>query len=178
MKKINRLYVSWCVGIVCTLYILFFGVCQDLFAMSCQAKNMQVPDLSEQVAVPEGQAWVATKVFDEPAKAGMDSAILVRFQVNDKGVLGISGYDGCNFFFGSYAADASRVEFGQLGATRRMCAPDPVLEAQTQAVYDLMEKPVDIVREGDTLEWWQDGQRRIVWQMANDPFFKPQAPAK
>jgi len=36
----------------------------------------------------------------------------------------ISGYSGCNNFFGSYTLKAESLTFGQIGSTRKMCFGD------------------------------------------------------
>lgn len=173
MNTFTRAYMASTVVCFVFFYILFFGACQGAVAMSCSAQSMRTLDMPAELILPEGQAWVAERVLDEAAKAGMDSVILVRFTVGEEGKLAVSGYDGCNFFFGGYTVTEVSLQFGQMGVTRRMCAPDPVLESQTQAMYDIMTKPVEIVRDAELMTWWQDGKEAILWTVAKDPFYRP-----
>lgn len=65
--------------------------------------------------------WMA-----DTAEASSDQATFVRFQADGK----ISGFAGCNRFFGTFVATDSTIEISALGATRMACA-EPVMRQET-----------------------------------------------
>ncbi|MDY0131627.1 MAG: META domain-containing protein [Desulforegulaceae bacterium] len=58
-----------------------------------------------------------------------------------------SGSMGCNIVFGSYKRSGSKLEFGALGATKKMCAP--ALMNQEQAILDVLSQVTWIEQDKD-----------------------------
>ncbi|CAD5106401.1 META domain-containing protein [Zestomonas carbonaria] len=76
------------------------------------------------------------------------------------------GNGGCNHWFASYELDGERIRFGQVGSTRKMCAP--ALMEQEQRFFDLLGKvqrwdfsEIDQLRlwpeQGKPMRLWRDG---------------------
>ena len=72
----------------------------------------------ETAAQVYGRTWLAEEVADRPVVEGVEATLTVA---NDGKV---NGNTGCNGFFGSVILDGSAMSFGNLGATRRLCAEE------------------------------------------------------
>ena len=79
--------------------------------------------VADTAAVPpapiEGPTWwrlTALRGFDATALHGADGPVVARFQQGR-----VSGYSGCNRFFGGYTIDADRIVIGQLAGSMMMC---------------------------------------------------------
>lgn len=66
-------------------------------------------------------AWI-----DPSARTGNDQKTFVRFHPDGK----ISGFAGCNRFFGTFVATDSTLDVGPLGTTRMAC-PDAIMQQET-----------------------------------------------
>lgn len=55
-----------------------------------------------------------------------DEKVFVRFLADGS----VSGFAGCNSFFGTYIATGRKLEIGQLGATRMAC-PESVMQGES-----------------------------------------------
>ncbi len=59
----------------------------------------------------------------------------LRFETEGK----VSGFAGCNHFFGTYEIiDNESIQFGQMGATRKMCPPQ--IMAHEQVLFEALNK--------------------------------------
>ena len=71
-----------------------------------------------------GTAW--RPVFLSGLAGAADDPVHVRFGPGDK----VSGFAGCNRFFGSFNQHGDDLVFSPFGSTRKACAPD-VMERET-----------------------------------------------
>ena len=70
------------------------------------------------------------------------------------------GYGGCNRFSGSYTRRGDLVTFTPTGSTRRACAADVM--AREQRLFEILEKPVRIVRPDARTMLLQNGVGRVT----------------
>ena len=70
---------------------------------------------------PEGIGWRLVEVFGVPVSplAGKNQPYIMFDQAQKR----VTGFAGCNNFFGGYELDGSSLKFGPIGSTRRAC-PD------------------------------------------------------
>ncbi|WP_008639505.1 META domain-containing protein [Bizionia argentinensis] len=96
MKYIGLIFIS--------LYMLSCGNARDAAAM-----NKQKPLLGDYIITAVG------------VNSSLSEAVTITF---DKEKNTISGSTGCNLFNGNYASGDSKLEFGPLATTRKMCHPE------------------------------------------------------
>ncbi len=82
-----------------------------------------VPDLTAGQATPlAGSAWRPVRLS---GLAGADDArAFVAFGPGDR----VSGFAGCNRFFGTYGQTGDRLVLSPLATTRKLCPPDIMLK--------------------------------------------------
>ncbi len=147
-------------------------VCASLGLVACASKKAQFLDVQDLWLTPEGKVWTATTFSDKEALAGEEYDVHIRLVKNEEG-RGISGYDGCNVFFGNYTTDKDNiVTFGPIATTRRACKPDAEREAQALALYQMMNGPIEFVHDFDNLTWWREGKQLAAWKKGDDPMKK------
>ena len=67
----------------------------------------------------------------------------------------VTGFSGCNRFFGSYELEGSSLRFGHVGATRMAC-PDSIIEEQR--FLTALTQTTSYQIRGNTLELLEDGK--------------------
>lgn len=76
-----------------------------------------------------------------------DSVVTVNFQADQ-----VSGISGCNNYTGSYQATGSKLKFGQLASTQKMCIrPEGVMDEEV-AYLAALDASATYKINGDTLE--------------------------
>jgi len=78
-----------------------------------------------------GTSWTVTSYNNgRQAVVGVlrDTTLTMAFAAGGK----VSGSAGCNNFMGTYQASGSSLTFGPAAATRKMCAPEGVMEQEQQ----------------------------------------------
>ena len=66
------------------------------------------------------------------AQVPPEPEIFVRFGSEGR----LEGHGGCNRFFGSYRLSGDKIEFGPIGATRRVC-PEPVMDRENRFLREI-----------------------------------------
>lgn len=64
-----------------------------------------------------GRTWLVEDI----AGKGVIDSLQTTLEIDADGK--VSGNGGCNRYFGSAKVDGTRIEFGPMGATRKMCPP-------------------------------------------------------
>ena len=104
-----------------TIGFLFFMLFLAGLAFA-MLKNLR----STETLQEDGVTIIAGDWMADAVEASSDQATFVRFHADGK----ISGFAGCNRFFGTFVATDSTIEISALGATRMACA-DPVMRQET-----------------------------------------------
>jgi heat shock protein HslJ len=93
----------------------------------------------------EGIEWRLIVVAGAPAAtaAGNNQPSILFDQAQKK----VSGYTGCNDFFGTYELDGASLKFGPIASTRRAC-PDPETAVETALLKALSETRGGKIKEG------------------------------
>jgi len=105
-----------------TLGFLFFMLFLAGFAL-VTLKNLRS---AESVRRTEGEQSIVTIIsgawYDRSGSSGSPETAFVRFHQDGR----ISGFAGCNNFFGTFVATDKTLEVGPLGGTRKAC-PDLIM---------------------------------------------------
>ncbi len=78
-----------------------------------------------------GSEWRPTQIGSSTVSSR--SKLLLRFDDGGK----LSGYGGCNRFFGQYTISGNKIRIGPVGSTRMAC-PKPVMDMET-ALFAALE---------------------------------------
>lgn len=115
------------------LAFLFFMLFLAGFAL-VMLKNMRSTGVSGPDSTIEQAASTLTggDWSIKTTRQGKHKTVFVRFLVDG----GISGFAGCNSFFGAYVATDTVLEIGQLGATRKAC-PAGVMRTENRFMQAL-----------------------------------------
>jgi heat shock protein HslJ len=101
-----------------TLGFLFFMLFLAGFAF-VTLKNLRSAESIRNANGENDKISIVSGSWNDPAtSAGNDQVIFVRFHPDGK----ISGFAGCNSFFGTYVATDRTLVVGPLGATRMACS--------------------------------------------------------
>ena len=106
--------------------------CISALAAAACANSAPRADLS-------GTSWAGESVAGEPV-----SGPTIEF-ARDR----ISGTGGCNRFFGGYSAEAGRISFSEIGATRMACEPD--IMAREGQFFAALNSAQSYSRDGERL---------------------------
>jgi heat shock protein HslJ len=101
-----------------------------------------------------GRSWVAE---DINGKAVMDM-LQTTLEFGEDGKVG--GNAGCNRYFGSVKIEGDKIEFGPLGATRKMC-PESIMN-QEDAFFKSVPEVVRWRIENGLLFLYSDGDSPIL----------------
>ena len=133
-----------------TLGFLFFMLFLAGFAFVMLGNLKSAESLREQGA---GAVTIISGVWsDEKDGPGDQQAITIHFQADGR----VTGFAGCNDFFGSFVATDKTLEIGPLGATRKAC-PAPIMQQET-AFLAAIESTTDYYIDGSKLVLG-DGER-------------------
>lgn len=115
------------------LAFLFFLLFLAGFAL-VTLKNMRSTGEPEAASSTEqaSLALVSGNWRIDATSNGQTETVFVRFLADGS----ITGFSGCNSFFGTYVVDDKALEFGPLGATRKAC-PDDVMQRETSFMQAL-----------------------------------------
>lgn len=103
-----------------------------------------------------GTAWLAE---DISGRGVVDGARSTMEFVNPGQVGGVAG---CNRYFGPLVLDGGTIAFGNLAATRMMCA-EPVMVQEQRFLKALAQaKRLDLGHEGQTLLIYADGAEPVL----------------
>ena len=105
-----------------TIGFLFFMLFLAGLAFAMLKSLRSTEALREDTVTIIAGDWMTT----DTAEASSGQATFVRFHTDGK----ISGFAGCNRFFGTFVATDSTIEISALGATRMACA-EPVMGQET-----------------------------------------------
>lgn len=83
------------------------------------------------VAELAGSEWRPTQIGSTSVSS--QSKLFVQFKSDRK----LTGYGGCNRFFGQYAISGNEIKIGPVGATRMAC-PKPVMDLE-MALFAVLE---------------------------------------
>jgi heat shock protein HslJ len=100
-----------------------------------------------------GGDWHPTFLSASELPAGGD--IVVQFTPDGK----ISGYGGCNRFFGAYTVSDNHIEIGPVASTRKGCPG--VIEIET-AFFATLRAAQSFTQEGDTLVLYDAAGGKLV----------------
>ena len=98
---------------------------------------------------------VSAAWYERSSGSDDDQKAFVHFQPGGK----ISGFAGCNRFFGTFVATDSTLDVGPLGATRMAC-PDAIMRRET-AFLQGIEAATGYHIDGRILELRQDGNSSL-----------------
>jgi len=105
---------------------LFFLLFLAGFALVMLRDFGDSPPEKQEVALEKtGSTLVSAEWYALANNKDREQPAFVRFHADGK----ISGFGGCNSFFGSYTAIGGTLEIGPLGSTRKACA-EPVMKAE------------------------------------------------
>ena len=113
----------------------------------------------------DGSSWSLTTYRDSQGNMAdrlADSTVTIDFQADQ-----VSGLSGCNNYTGPYQASGSKLEFGQLASTQKMCIrPEGVMQAEAAYLADLAVA-AEYTLNGDTLEIKNtQGEQLLVFERA------------
>ena len=122
------------------------ALCIAMLLVSCM--KQATPPPGAEAAGIEGIQWYLTEVGGSPVSPMADDKqphILL-----DPAQKKVTGFAGCNNFFGSYELDGSSLTFGPMGATRMAC-PDLEIGLET-SVLEAVERTLRWkIEDGDLL---------------------------
>lgn len=103
-------------------------------------------------AATSGGDWTLTEIAGRPAPMGEEGrAATLRF---DPDSARVSGFGGCNRYFGNYTIELTALRFGSLGMTKMACAEGMALEQQLASALDATRSyelsGTKLVLRGDT----------------------------
>ena len=85
-------------------------------------------------AATSGGDWTLTEIAGRPAPMGeAGRPATLRF---DSDSARVSGFGGCNRYFGSYTMELTALRFGSLGMTKMACVEGMALEQQLATALD------------------------------------------
>jgi len=86
-----------------------------------------------------------------------ESVVTLNFQANQ-----VSGMAGCNNYSGSYQITGSKIEFGLLAVTQKMCARPAGIMAQESAYLKALDAAAEYDIKGNTLEMMNEQGELIL----------------
>jgi len=108
-------------------------LCIAMLLVSCM--KQATPPPGAEAAGIEGIQWYLTEVGGSPVSPMADDK--QPHIMLDPAEKKVTGFSGCNNFFGRYELDGSSLTFGPMGATRMAC-PDLETGLET-SVFDALE---------------------------------------
>ncbi len=78
---------------------------------------------AEETESPQGRSWLAEDINGKGVMDMLQTTLV--FGDDDK----VGGNAGCNRYFGSVKIDGDKIEFGPVGATRKMC-PEAIMQQE------------------------------------------------
>ena len=109
------------------------ALCIAMLLVSCM--KQATPPPGAEAAGIEGIQWYLTEVGGSPVSPMADDK--QPHIMLDPAEKKVTGFSGCNNFFGRYELDGSSLTFGPMGATRMAC-PDLETGLET-SVFDALE---------------------------------------
>lgn len=104
-------------------------------AIGCRQPT-PTPDLGPTAfrAATAGAEWELVELAGQPAPTGAGGRrATLRFEADTARV---TGFAGCNRYFGTYTLDAKALRFGAIGMTKMACAEGMALEPQLAAALE------------------------------------------
>ena len=145
-----------------TLGFLFFMLFLAglAFAMLKNLRSMEPPgqdtDGEAPVTIISGAWYARSSGSDDEQRA------FVHFQPDGK----ISGFAGCNRFFGTFVATDSTLEVGALGSTRMAC-PETIMRRETEFLRGI-QAATGYHIDGRSLELRQDGNSSLRLELTTN----------
>ena len=103
-----------------------------------------------------GTAWLAEDISGR----GVDDGTRSTMEFVKPGQVG--GVAGCNRYFGPLVLDGGTIAFGNLAATRMMCAKPVMVQEQRFLKALAQAKRLDLGHEGQTLRIYADGAEPVL----------------
>ncbi|HEU0014501.1 MAG TPA: META domain-containing protein [Longimicrobium sp.] len=100
-----------------------------------------------------GTSWRLVELNGQRVVAGGETLTLVFDAAEPR----VSGFGGCNEFFGPYTQSGASLRFGPLASTRRACL-DPALNTQETAYLQALESTTRYAIEGGRLVLYKGNQ--------------------
>lgn len=118
-----------------------------------EGQSSDEPEQAQEQAELVGTNWRLVRLNEVPIPL-QEIPPFVRFDL-DEAKRKVTGFSGCNRFFGSYELEGSSLRFGHVGATRMAC-PDSIIEEQR--FLTALTQTTSYQIRGNTLELLQDGK--------------------
>jgi uncharacterized lipoprotein NlpE involved in copper resistance len=135
----------------------------SIFPTACQGNFGEVSPYSVQVTLPNGQSSSSCMQLLDPRfhfyfkwklETTSKKDIYLRFSPQEKKV---SGFDGCNQFFGNYTRSSQqRISMGPLSSTRKFCKNNEIGDTFMQALsrvnrYDFRNQKLILLEDKEVL---------------------------
>lgn len=102
--------------------------------------------------------WTLTELSGQPVSVPAEGQVpSLRFSQDEERV---SGFAGCNQFFGAYSVEGDRLHLQSIGMTRKSCSPPSTMQLETRFV-DALENVTRATISGNILTLY-DGNRAIA----------------
>lgn len=96
----------------------------SLIFAACQSTSLVTPQQTS-TALLQNQTWILTSIGNSQVRTPAHSpAPSIQF---DPATQQVSGHDGCNRFFGTYAVQVDKISMSPLAGTKMFCAQSQTL---------------------------------------------------
>ncbi len=120
---------------------------------SCNStKETATPENNQEKSSTAQQTLSGTYIVEEmESNKNLSEELSITF---DESTNKISGFSGCNVFFGNYTIDGNTIRFGAIGASKKYCQGDKnILERQ---FFQILESANNFIVNGNSITLLKD----------------------